>query len=418
MLGIDSKVFYTRGSTSKSFPALSAHILPKAKETESSRQRRYIVPGVRHYASSFLHYLKSRVTGMRTLTRLVLKNLEPLESLPIDFSQLKNLRHLDLSGCYNLSELPKTFSHLMQLQYLSLQNCMNLSIPLDILGEISTLEYVNFKGCDNLIGLPKGIPYQKHLRYLNLLRTRLLKLPGNLEMLDKLEQLIIGSHKLKKLPLSMANLRGLEELFLINCSGLEHILPEGIAADNIKILAIDGCPIGNFSFQDKGNVDVENFGTRFLTDFTLRNTSITEICIPEKAYPSLETIDLSTNIRLMQVHSLPSALVSLNLENCIELKTLTNLSNLVNLKFLFINRCLGLETLNVEGLIFLEDIEAEKCWKLKSIEGLSELERLNCLNISTNTRVIWNVICNFLTSPSRESLAMVIFNGKADNEML
>jgi Leucine-rich repeat (LRR) protein len=217
-MDFDLNVVDTRGSTSTGFPAPG--------QTESSRKRKYIVPGIRQYESPFFRYLKSMVTGMRTLTRLVLKNLRSLQSLPIDFSELQNIRHLDLSGCYNLSKLPSTFSELMQLQYLALQDCMNLSIPLDIFGEISTLEYVNFKGCEKMVGLPEGIPYQKHLRYLNLLHTSLLQLPGKLEILDHLEQLIIGTHQLKELSLSMANLRGLKELFLIDCSGLKRILPK------------------------------------------------------------------------------------------------------------------------------------------------------------------------------------------------
>jgi hypothetical protein len=67
----------------------------------------------------------------------------------------------------------------------------------------------------------------------------------------------------------------------------------------------------------------------------------------------------------MHVNALPSALVSLNLQNCYGLKTLTSLSNLVNLKFLNINRCFNLKTLNTEGLASLEEIKAEECWELQ-----------------------------------------------------
>lgn len=87
---------------------------------------------------------------------------------PIDFGEIKNLRHLDLSSCTNLTELPKSFSELLHLQYLSLQYCINLSIPSDILREISTLEYVDFKGCAKLVQLPQGMANQRSLKYLNL----------------------------------------------------------------------------------------------------------------------------------------------------------------------------------------------------------------------------------------------------------
>jgi hypothetical protein len=77
---------------------------------------------------SFYRFLENRVPGMITLTKLALKNIGFLQSLPIDFSQLRNLKHLDLSCCSNLTKMPKTFSELLQLQYLALQNCFRLSI--------------------------------------------------------------------------------------------------------------------------------------------------------------------------------------------------------------------------------------------------------------------------------------------------
>ena len=91
-------------------------------------------------------------------------------------------------------------------------------------------------------------------------------------------------------------------------------------------------------------------GMFVLRDFTMKNTSISEICIPEGVYSSLETVDLSHNSRLMQVYGLPSKLVRLNLQGCSRLETLTHLSNLVNLKFLNRYGFLALKTLNLKDL--------------------------------------------------------------------
>lgn len=320
---------------------------------------------------------------MRTLTKLVLNNLGFLDSIPIEFSQLRNLRHLDLSGCSNLTALPNTFSELLQLQYLLLRECISLSIPPDILGEISTLEYVDFEGCRNLVALPLAIPYQMHLRYLNLIDTGLSELPDCLEILDHLEQLKIGSPRLTKLPICLGKLKGLTELVLDGCSALRRILPQEIEAPKIKFLAIKQSPICSFTFQDKESV---------LRDLSLNSTSISEICIPEGVLSRLETIDLSQNSVLMKVNILPSALVNLDLSSCPKLKTLTTLSNLANLKFIRVSYCIDLETLNVGGLISLQEIEARGCCKLKRLEGLSKCGRLDRLNISTDTRTIWNDI--------------------------
>jgi len=110
---------------------------------------------------------------------------------------------------------------------------------------------------------------------------------------------------------------------------------------------------------------------------------------------------------------LPSTLVRLNLQRCQQLKELINLSNLVNLKFLCINDCMALETLKVEGLTSLEEIQAEECIKLKSIHGLSQREGLKYIRISTDTDVMWNHICSFLTSTSHEKLSTAFFTGKS-----
>jgi hypothetical protein len=120
----------------------------------------------------------------------------------------------------------------------------------------------------------------------------------------------------------------------------------------------------------------------------------------------------------MRVDDLPSTLVSLNLQNCRGLTTLTSLSNLVNLKFLNINRCFNLKSLNMEGLASLEEIKAEECWELERLQGLNRMERLKCLHISTDNRDIWNDICLLFTSPSHQKPSTAIFSGTADNDKI
>jgi len=297
------------------------------------------------------------------------------------------------------------------------------------LGEISTLQYIDFKGCAQLVHLPLGIPSQRNLRYFNLLNTQVEELPGNIGLLDKLEQLKIGSPRLQELPRSVTGLIGLKELILFKCGHLHHInipidklkhlekielydspvrmLPAGILQlKYIKVLAINSCPIVEFSFQEEGDTSVHHDAMDVLREFFLNNTSISQICIPERVCPRLEIVDLSWNFQLIQVGGFPSTLVRLSLEHCTKLKRLTNLSNLIHLKFLNINSCKELERLNVEGLSSLEEIRAESCWKLKSIETFSQLERLNCLRI-THSGVIWDDIFQYFTSPSQISAAMV-----------
>lgn len=356
---------------------------------------------------SIFRFLGWMGTFLTNLTKIQLTNLKFLRTLPIDFSELKILRHLDLSGCIHLTRLPNSFPQLLQLQYLALRNCKSLSIPEDIMGEMSTLEYVDFQGCAHLIQLPLGMAHQTSLRYLNLVDTPLLQLPENLELLDKLEQLSIGSANLTELPRSVGSLVNLKQLILIKClnlmcirapienlSYLERlelyqskvpILPGRIASlKHLKVLSIYSCPIAKFDFA------ANNSSMDTLRDFTLNDTSLSKIDIPKSACPGLEIVDLACNKNLMHVQGFPSTLVRLNLECCSKLKTLTNISNLVHLKFLNVNGCIELETLNVEGLRSLEELRAEECWKLQNIKALGQLERVNCLQISTQIGTISN----------------------------
>lgn len=204
----------------------------------------------------------------------------------------------------------------------------------------------------------------------------------------------------------LRRLKELKELVFIRFRGQERILWKEIAGPNMEVLVISDCPISTFSFK-KGTMQV---GT-VLRDFTLSGTDITKIHIHGDVLPSLETLDLSGNRKLKKVENLPSTLLRLNLQGCSQLKTITSLSNLVDLKVLKANQCSVLETLNVEDLISLEEIQAEACWELKSIQGLSQRDRLKCLRISTDTRAIWNDICNFLASTSHQNLSTAFLSG-------
>ena len=84
----------------------------------------------------------------------------------------------------------------------------------------------------------------------------------------------------------------LEELIMLECDKLNHISEKEIAGPNIKILVIRHSPLTNFSFKDQGVMDV---GIPVLRGFTLKETSIHKIFIPDGVYSSLKIIDLSRN---------------------------------------------------------------------------------------------------------------------------
>ncbi|XP_059076410.1 disease resistance protein RPP2B-like [Cryptomeria japonica] len=360
----------------------------------------------------------------KNLVKLILQNIEDMMTLPFKFEEVRNLRHVDLSGCTNLKVLPDCFTEeLLQLQYLALRDCRNLILR--NLGKISTLEYLDCEGCSMLNELPEGMEAQKSLKHLNVLRTELTKLPQHLEQLENLEELLIGSSKLIELPSSLYTLSRLTDLALLGCTKLFYIdnsieklvhlerfriyncglkaLPERIAWMNMKISDVQDCPLGSNhlvigvdsanispdSSQVQRNIDhgAHHNCSSCLTDLIIRDSQILKIDIPraESLFPKLEIVDLSSNIYLREIGRLPGSLITLNLTNCSELRTLACLSNLAGLKVLDISGCIELETLNVEGLNSMEVIKADMCWKLQSIQGLGQLQKLSYFQISVDS---------------------------------
>jgi hypothetical protein len=153
------------------------------------------------------------------------------------------------------------------------------------------------------------------------------------------------------------------------------ILPAGIAQlKHLRVLTIYSSPIKEFAF--------DNNVMYALTDFTLIHTSIRDISFPVGACPRLEIVDLSYNLWLRRVEVFQSTLVKLNLDGCTELVGL-KLSKLVHLKFLNINGCGRVGTLDVENWRSLEEITAERCWNLRMREeAWNQLEQLNLFSFS------------------------------------
>ncbi|KAH9303666.1 hypothetical protein KI387_008070, partial [Taxus chinensis] len=306
------------------------------------------------------------------------------------------------------------------LQYLALRDCKKLLLP--DLGEISTLEYLDFGGCCKLQQLPRGTIAQKSLKYLNLLNTTIKQLPEDLDQLKDLEHLYIGSPVLTSLPSSLSNLGELTNLILCGCSNLYDInkyveklihlqrliiynsgvssLPDAIVCMNIKFLDVQHCPTKNEKLEIRGDL-----GNIPLSSLVIKHCSMSKICISTDRglFLNLERVDLSNNLHLTANDGLPGNLIRLNLMNCLALKTLTCLSNLASLKYLNISGCYRLETLNVKSLASMEVIKAEECWKLQSIEGVCELQKLSHFQVST-ANVKWSGI---LTSPSSMSTAIL-----------
>lgn len=159
-------------------------------------------------------------------------------------------------------------------------------------------------------------------------------------------------------------------------------------------------------------------GMETLTNLELKNiASLESLPIDFSGLPSLTHLDLSGCIKLTALphtFSKLSKLQYLALQGCIQLSIPPDFQRDMPLRYLNLNECFKLETLNVEGLTSLKEIKAEACWKLQRIEFLSPRERLNCLHISSHSIFIWKDISEFLASPSQQKPSTAMFSGRVD----
>lgn len=211
--------------------------------------------------------------------------------------------------------------------------------------------------------------------------------------------------------------------------------PSSISLETLRVLELDGRPDAVQHFMRNSAFDAGR--RRSIFDFFPRSGSGQSIFSIWKRNSVFQYLKAKNRVRGMEdltkleltniksIQSLPinfsllGNLTTLDVSGCVGLtalpstsKTLSRLQYLVNLKFLNISKCSNLKTLNVHGLISLEEIKADACWNLENIVDLDSLDRLNCLHISTDNRLMWTDILNYL---HQQNPSTAVFSGKAAN---
>ncbi|XP_060673832.1 disease resistance-like protein DSC1 [Ziziphus jujuba] len=217
---------------------------------------------------------------------------EPLEKLKVidlshsklltrttNLSQASNLEIINLEGCIRLVQVPSSFKNLQKLQRLHLTDCSNLfydgrllehencraihrnnvdklkssetpnaNFPMNLrylfldrtaietvpssFGGLLGLVQLHLDNCKRLKSIPTSICKLKSLKFLNLSKcTNLENFPEIMELMERLECLILEGTGIKELPESIVNLIGLDMLFLEGCSKLQKLptLPLGLS---------------------------------------------------------------------------------------------------------------------------------------------------------------------------------------------
>jgi Leucine-rich repeat (LRR) protein len=355
---------------------------------------------------SNLKTLPDEFCHLVSLKRFELTNCPNLKSLPDSFGYLINLDHIDLSHSSHLHMLPKSFGNLINLKYIGLSHslqlrmlpvsfgnlirlkcldlswCSNLTISRETLGNVSTLECIDLSYCKKIEILPPQILHQRYLKKLDLRGTNMKEMPNSIGELGDLEVLEVGSPWLDSLPPSLGHLRILKELRFENCKELKHLPASVGLLTELTELRVLNCPLQTLRTLNILKSSMDNCMPR-LQDLELYNTKLSEVSFATGVCPILQYLSVRFCNDLVEVGTLPNALIELELTNCSNLRKIEGLCGLAKLQMLDISRCENVEELpSMETLESLKELQAYACVKLKSIQGLSRLTKLRLLNVN------------------------------------
>ena len=331
---------------------------------------------------------------------LDLRGCETLEVLP---GEMPVLQELQINECNSLLSFPDEITGLASLTRLILSGCRALvSLPKHI-EKCKSLTFLSLFDCNSLVSLPEGLEECKSLTDLKLnYCTSLESLPAQIGNLTSLKTLSLRDcHKLRSLPDSIGGLTSLIGLDLSACNALQA-LPESITnLTSLTYISVTRCPeLVSLprGFENLVNLDKENFmqaikSVRLLpesivhhpylqdmTELDLNNARVESLPNSIGNLQSLKTLGL---YGCKDLKSLPESignlegLTTLNLFYCHALTSLPesigNLKSLTTLKLMY---CKNLESLprRFSELTNLEFLALEGCDSLQSLpQGLQNL---------------------------------------------
>ncbi|XP_048423350.1 disease resistance protein RPV1-like [Pyrus x bretschneideri] len=278
------------------------------------------------------------------------KSLQKLKSIDLsfsdylkkspDFSQLPNLEELILEGCVSLYEIHPSIGHLERLSLVNLNECeMLCSLP----GEFyksKSVETLRLTGCWRFKELPDCLGEMVSLRIFEAEDTAIRQVPPSIVRLKNLTSLSLRD---VQVPHSLYGLNSLRELELSCCNLTDDALPK-------------------------------DFGSLI----------------------SLQYLDLQENdfCTLPSISGL-SKLETLRLNDCRNLHTVTDLPT--NLKFLYAFGCPALETMtDFSEMSNMRELKVSDSPKLTEVPGLDK-----SLNSMTMIDMQW---CTNLTADFRKNI--------------
>ncbi|CAN1811653.1 Disease resistance protein L6 [Linum perenne] len=291
----------------------------------------------------------------------------------LDIRNFKNLRGLEISNT-KITKLKGEIGRLQHLQHLNVSQSSLIEVPVALPSSLTHLKSCycdhlpNVANLTNLLQLrfrDVGIDEILGLGELKLLQLLVIERAPNLVTLDGLENLVLlkelwveGCTILKKLP-SLATLTRLEFLHVESCPIISEIHGVGEVWESLSLLDVRGC---------SSLIGIEALQTLVkLEDLVLIGPELTE------TVPS--SLSMFTKLRKLAISN-------------VSLEKFPDLSNLKNLRDLWINNCSELiEVTGLETLELLELLNMKGCRSIRKLPDLSALIKLATLNIRGCTQL-------------------------------
>ncbi|XVE84952.1 hypothetical protein DITRI_Ditri17bG0053000 [Diplodiscus trichospermus] len=288
-----------------------------------------------------LSKLPDSVQGLASVVELELAGTS-IRDLPSQIGSLKLLEKFVMRNCRSLESIPESTGSLFALTYLNIFRASIAKLP-DCIGMLENLTMLRLNECRRLCKLPSSIGNLKSLHHLYMEETAVTRLPESFGMLSRL--MVLKMKKLStqeqskscvRLPTSFSNLFSLEELDA-RAWRISGELPD--------------------DFEKLSALEILNLGSN---DFTKLPSSLRGLSVLRKLLlPNCE--------KLQSLPPLPSSLKELNLQNCISLNSISDLSNLKSLQELNLTNC--------EKLVDIPGLE--------SLKSLKMLYMTNCITCSS-----------------------------------
>ncbi|KAL3745249.1 hypothetical protein ACJRO7_014370 [Eucalyptus globulus] len=283
-----------------------------------------------------LRTLPEEIGGLVNLMHFSIRKCSQLEKLSHSIGKLGSLSKLDISSS-RITSLPDSIGNAKHLLFLNLSGTPIVELPISI-GGLTQLEFLSFKYCRNLGELPKSIGNLTSLQKLNLLGTNIVELPNSIKNLKQLKVMRMGFSPIRRLPANIEMLEKLEELYAEHCEQLAGELPTQIG----KLFS--------------------------LSVLDISYTHISALPMAINYLTRLRKLDLTHCNELQELPKLPSSLHCLRVHSA-SLRLVPDLSNLTNLVEMLLS--------NGFGQACAQPSNPMQTFRLQWVGKLSKLEKLS-----------------------------------------